>query len=201
MNLSDFLPYVLPYAKGCPEIIVELNVRLAVIELCQKSMVWREYQDKINTVALQTAYEFDITSDMQVCSFISLTFGEDTLYPISADDGKELDAAGCIEPYVYGTFTGFELRPAQEAGLPIVTYCALAPSLSAITIPDSFSQYAEAIAQGALSRILVSKGRDYFDIAGASIAKSAWNEAIADAATDALKGFARSTVRTSKVWF
>jgi hypothetical protein len=106
-----------------------------------------------------------------------------------------------LSNYAYGTFTGFELRPAQAAGLSVVTYCAVAPSITADTVPDALSQYAEVIATGTLYRLMKAKAKDYSDPNGALLALSEWNEAIADAKADALTGLARATTRTSKVWF
>jgi hypothetical protein len=115
--------------------------------------------------------------------------------------GKARDRQGHLSNYAYGTFTGFELRPAQAAGLSVVTYCAVAPSITAETVPDALSKYAEVIATGTLYRLMKAKDKDYSDSSGALLALSEWNDAIADAKADALTGLARATTRTSKVWF
>jgi hypothetical protein len=39
---SDFLPYVLPSAPGCPDPVAEFNLRLAAQEFCARTRVWRE---------------------------------------------------------------------------------------------------------------------------------------------------------------
>ena len=201
MILDDFLPYILPRAKGCPSIIANQATRLAIIELCRKAMIWREYQTAIPTVALQTAYTYSPAVNQQVCTLLSLTLVGTDVEVIDPAAGKLLDANGYTGNYAYGGFAGFELRPAQAAALSIVTYATVAPSLTATTVPDALGRYIEAIADGALSRILTAKDKEYSDIAGAVNAQSKWDDAIADAKSDALTGTARAKTRTHKVWF
>ena len=201
MKLTDLLPYILPKAKGCAEIVALFNARLAIIELCQKSLIWREYQDPQLTAANVTAYEWDVDRTQQVCMLLGLTLDGIDVDVVDPGTGKARDRQGYLSNYAYGTFTGFELRPAQAAGLSVVTYCAVAPSITADTVPDALSQYAEVIATGTLYRLMKAKAKDYSDPNGALLALSEWNEAIADAKADALTGLARATTRTSKVWF
>ncbi len=201
MTLADFLPYILPYAKGCPSIIATLNTRLAIIELCQKAMIWREYQTAIPTVALQTAYAYSPAAGQQVCTLLSMTLDGTDVPVVDPQTGKILDTECYTGNYAYGTFTGFELRPEQAAGLDIVTYATVAPTLAATTVPDALSQYMESIANGALSRILATKDKEYSDGVGAIRAQSLWDDAIADAKSDALTGFARTKTRTAQVRF
>lgn len=201
MKLSDFLPFILPKAKGCAEIVALFNARLAIIELCQKSLIWREYQDPQITFAGVTSYEWYVNENQRVCMLLEMTLGASPVDIVNPAIGKARDSQGHHGNYAYGTFTGFELRPAQAAGLPVVTYCAMAPSITADTVPDALSQYAEAIATGALSRLYKAKDKDYSDQNGAILALGEWNSAIADAKADALTGFARAKTRTSKVWW
>lgn len=201
MTLDDLLPHILPWAKGCPEIVATLNARMAIIELCQKAMIWREYQTAISTVALQTAYAYTPAANQQVCTLLSMTLDGIDVPVVDPATGKSLDAQGYTGNYAYGGFTGFELRPAQSAGIPIVTYATVAPTLSATTIPDGMAKYVGDIANGALARILASHGREYSDGAGAERAQTLWNDAIASAKSDALTGFARAKTRTSQAWF
>jgi hypothetical protein len=201
VKLADFLPYILPRAKGCPAIAPLFNARLAIIELCSKALIWREYQDPQMTYGNITSYEWDVDASQQVCLLLGLKLDGIEVDIVDPATGKARDSNGWLSNYAYGTFTGFELHPAQASGLKIVTYCALAPSITADVVPDALGQYAEAIATGTLSRLMKSKDKDYSDPNGALLALSEWNAAIADAKADAFKGFARAKTRTSKVWF
>lgn len=201
MTFDDFLPYILPRAKGCPEVTALFNARLAVTELCRKAWVWREYQAQILTLAGITGYSYVANAANHVTVLLGMSLDGTDIDVVDPNVGKLRDEDGYLTSYAYGTFSGFELRPAQAAGLVIVPYAAVVPNMATASLPDSFERYAEAIAHGALSRILTAKGKDYSDPAGAIENKMAWDEDIADAKTDADKGFARTTQRTGKVWF
>lgn len=201
MTLDDLLPYVLPHASGCPDIIAKQAIRLAAIELCTKSGIWREYQIPVITVALQTSYAYSLDLNQQVTKLRSLTLDGVDVDLVEPAIGKERDQCGDTGPYAYGGFSGFELHPAQEAGMSIVTYSEVAPSMTATTLPDGLSRYMEGLAQGALSRILTAKDKQYSDPAGAANAQAQWAGVVAGAVSDAMAGFSRATMRTTKVWF
>jgi len=201
VNLDDWLPYVLPRATGCPEPVALQHIRKAIIELCNESMVWRESQTSIAAVADQTAYAYTPAADQQVVQLLSMKVDGWPIDVVPADDGKSLVDAQSGQSFAYGTFTGFVLNPAQAAGVPIVTYSVVAPTITAVTVPDSFSRYLDGIADGALTTILAAKDKSYSDPAGAVMAKTAWELCKTTAASDAARGFARAVSRTSKVWF
>lgn len=201
MTLDDFLPYILPHAKGCSEPIAVLNARSAIIELCREALIWREYQTSVPTVALQTAYAYAPAAGQQVCKLIGVTLNGEYVEVTDPAEGKNRDTANMTANYAYGTFTGFELRPAQLAALPIVTYSAVAPSITATTVSDALGRYVELIGQGALARILGAKDKSYTDKGGADDAMGAWLDGIATAKGDALRGFSRVAVRTAPARF
>lgn len=200
MTLDDFLQYIIPHANGCPEPLASLNTRVAIIELCREALIWREYQTSVATVATQTAYAYAPAAGQQVLKLISLRLNGDDVAIVDPAAGKLYDADGVTANYAYGSFSGFELRPAQVASLPIITYAAVGPTLAALTVPDSFGRYAELIAQGALVRILNDKDKMWTDKGGAERAMAAWNDGVADAKNDALLGFSRVAVRTRPQW-
>ncbi len=201
MTLDDFTPYIAPRAKGCPDATIKFNVRLAVIELCQKALLWREYQTSVPTVALQTAYAYAPVAGQQIVRLLSAQLAGEDVPLVDPRVGKARDDAGYLSNYIYGSLAGFELRPAQVAALSIITYAAVAPTFAATTVSDTFSRYMEHIAHGALSRVLADKDKTWSDMAGATMHKSQWVDAIESAKTDAFNGFARVTQRTAKVWF
>lgn len=201
MTLDDFLPYIMHKAKGCPAVLATLNARLAVIELCRKALIWREHQTSTPTVALQTAYAYTPAANQQVVKLLSMTLAGEDVPVLDPAMGKALDTAANGGPYAYGGLIGFELHPAQEAGLAVITYSVVAPSITATTVPDSMGRYVEEIANGALSRILAEKDKEYSDPNGAALAMGLWMQAIDSAKTDAMEGFSRVTTRTGKVWF
>lgn len=41
LHLSAFLPYIMPFAPGCPRATAENQLRLACIEFCDRTWLWR----------------------------------------------------------------------------------------------------------------------------------------------------------------
>lgn len=201
MTLDEFLPYVLPRATGCPDVLAEHNIRLAIIELCRKARMWREYQLPVTTVADQTAYNYLPGADQQIIELLSLTLAAEDVNVVEPEIGKDRDKRGWVSTYAYGGFKKFELRPAQAAGLEVITYCVVAPTIDAQDVPDELTRYAEEIGQGALSRILKISDKPYTDKAGAKDAKEEWGAAIGQAITDASTGRAKVARRTTSHWF
>lgn len=203
MTLDDFLPYILPRAKGCPDYLAKRETRLAIIDFCEKSLIWRAYQPAILSVIDQTAYDYTPAADQQVMQLLGMTLAGEPVDVVDPTIGKDRDAAGHTQTYAYGTFTGFEIRPAPAAaGLEIVTYAAVAPSITATTVPDALSKYIEGISAGALARVLLGDKDDpYHDPDKAGIATGVYDAAVNKARQDALTGSARVKIRTAKVLF
>lgn len=201
MTLDDFLPYVLPRVKGCAAPLATQQVRLAIIELCKRSLLWRESQTSQNTVADQTAYAYTPGSGQQVVHLLEMWLNGSEVSVVDAEKGRRLDAASAIDVYAYGTLNGFVLKPAQVADLPIVTYGAVAPSLAATSVPDALGKYVEGIAHGAVRRLQMMPNMEFTDPMAADKLYRPWEECIGDATVDAIQGHARAEVRVQASWF
>jgi hypothetical protein len=201
VTLDDFLPYVLHRTKGAPAPIAVQAVRLAVIELCREALLWREFQTSQNTVALQTAYPYTPAAGQQVCRLLDLSLNGSDIEVVTQEKGRRLDIAQCTDTYAYGKLSGFELRPAQVVGLPIITYSAVAPSLTAATVPDDFGRYVESIAKGTLWRLYSSPDLQCYEPGKASDMLIEWMAAKGAAKGEANDGFARATTRSAAHWF
>lgn len=200
MTLDDFLPYVLPLAKGCSEPLAKQRLRLAIIDLCKRSMVWREFQTSVPTVLNQTAYAYAPATGQQVLELLEVKLNGIEVPVVSADEGKALDNANTIYTYAYGKLGGFELRPAQAAAQPIVTYSVVGPALTANTVPDAFGKYVEGIAAGALARLYATPGMEFTNAQAAGIYAGLFESTVGDATDDAMKGAARVPKRVAASW-
>lgn len=204
MKIEDLLPYVLPSAKGCPDAAATTNIRLAVIELCKRALIWREQQPPQPTADGVTAYTYMMwpEQEIQMVRLFSATLGGAEVGVVDPAIGKLRDAAGYCSPYIYGGLSGFELRPAQAPNIEIITYGAVAPSLTGeCELPDDLQRYAEAIAHGALYRLKLTPKRDYSDAQEGQFLRALFEEEVRDARSDASRGFARVVQRTKPMWF
>ena len=56
---ETLLSEIIPMVPGCPDTLIETNIRAAVIELCEKSGVYQAELDPVTTVA--NIYEYGLT--------------------------------------------------------------------------------------------------------------------------------------------
>lgn len=201
MVFDDLYPYIKPHAHGVPGLVVDHNLRAAAIELCRKALIWKEYQFPVNTIGGTTAYAYAPEPEQQVVKLISMTVDGLDVPVVSPEDGRDRDRRGNLGPYAYGTFAGFELRPAPADALSIITFAAIAPGLAVTELPDSFARYAEALAHGALLRILSEPKKDWSNPGLAGVYEKMWDIDIGTARNDATSGNARTVQRTAPARF
>lgn len=201
MTFDDLFPFVMPHVKQCPPDVARFNLRQAAIEFCTRALVWREYQAPVETVEGQTHYAYAPAAGQRVAKALSARLNGLRLSVLDPLTGKSLDGKQETEAYLYGRLDGFELHPAHAAGLPIVTYSAVCPTLTAETIPDSFERYAEQLGRGACSRIMLIPGQPFSMPTRGKDLETRFDDDIGSARTEALRGFARTAPRTQASWF
>jgi len=201
VTLDDFLPFVLPKVKNCPEGTATFEIRNAIIDLCRRGLIWRRHQDPVMTVADQTEYDYAPEVGQEVVKLLTATLNGLDIPVITPDGANALTSRGESSPYINGGLLGFDLHPAQAAGLPIVTYCAVCPTLTATTVPDDFSRFAEAIGWGAVARLQQTAGQDFYLPVSGKDYESRFDAAVAKASTAAAKGFSRAQPRAVASWF
>ena len=200
--LSAFLPFILPQCKHCPDVTVEFNVLQACIELCKKSSIWREWLPTRNTQANTTFYAYAPATGQRVHKLLQVTLAGQEVQLVDAVKGRALDARQAYGPYAYGKPDGFELRPAQAAGLELLTLCAVHPTQAAEEVPDwLLENHGEDVAKGALYRLHGHVGRDYAQPNLVAFEKECWERAIAAITNKATRAHAATQPRIRPVWF
>lgn len=199
MIIDDFLPFVLPHVKNCPNEVARHHIRQAIIELCDRALVWREYQDAVTTVADQSAYAYAPAAGQQVKKLLSAKMDGLNL---SVVDPTMSMANTSSDASITGGLNGFEISPAPAGGKVIVTYSAVAPTLSADTVPDGLGTFAEQIGHGARGSIMLLPDEPYTnDAKGAAWRMKFEQEDIPLAQEKAFRGFGRSAPRSYAAWF
>lgn len=202
MLLADALTYVLPEVVGCPDIAAIPALRLAAIDFCQRSLVWKDTTPAISTVIGQAAYAYAPAAGTVVARLDSLTLDGEDVDVLSPGDGQAKIARKSTDTFAFGKLGGLVLMPAPAAaGLQIVPFCSLAPSATAESIPDELAaRYIEKIAKGAIWRLKNTSNKTYTDKAGALDALGVFEAGINDARSDASTGGASVVMRTASVW-
>lgn len=202
MILDDLLGFVLPHVKQCPTATAIFHLRQAVIELCTKALVWREYQAEVLTVDGQPFYAYAPAAGQRVTKLLSATLNSLDVPVIDPRTGKAAAAVRLSSlGYIFGRLDGFELHPVQAAGLPIVTYSAVCPTLASESLPDHFDRYAEQLSRGALARIMMVADQPFSNPAMGKEFGRRFEDDIGDARVEAWRGFARTTPRSVASWF
>jgi len=193
MLYADILPYVLPHAPACPNLMAEQCIRQAAIELFRRANLWWN-EFSLTSVANQAAYALGtpsgITELAEVKKIESVTLAGALVDPVpvgyavaSQDNSESLDLAYTLD------LRTVILSPAPtEAALPIKVRAWLVPSIASTQIPDApATQYIEVIAAGALARVLVLP-QPWKDPAMAGVYADQFNTGVSRASNSAARG-------------
>lgn len=177
VQLTEFLPMVLPLAPTVPEPVAEFNLRLAAIEFCERTRCWRQIITKpingakITLVAPRYAaiHEFE-HADWDGIPLSPVQFSDVALEDMTPDQGQpeyisqaSPDSVMLYPPVTTGTLTlSVFLKPrgGQEFGGnpddPLEDAYNVVPQFL-------YAQHGEQIAFGALARILAIPQQSFTD--------------------------------------
>jgi hypothetical protein len=166
-SLDSFLTYVRPWAPGVSDPTAHKNIRLAAIEFCERTRLWR-YED-----------DYDVTEED--CNGGIFTPNGSILHDIETVmfDGRELDPIATRDldrhekgwrtnessgglPKFYTQIAQNTLRIVPAMAGHVYLCLRLKPSQDCTDIPDFIrNEYAEVIGWGALGRILTVPGQSF----------------------------------------
>lgn len=206
---EDFFPYVLPDVVGAPEPIVVHHIRNACIEFCSKTSILTRDHDPITVIQGQVDYDLEPPSGYLVVRVQKAWLDNMPLDPVAPDFVREAAVYNRLyESYNAGSVStprGFLQkderslslwpRPDRKYKNGLTMRVALKPTRSSTQIEDVILEdYAEAIAQGALYRLMVSPGKAYSNAEMAAINKGLFDQAINAARIKANHGHLRANV-------
>ena len=160
---------ILPYVPGCPDSLVETNLRSATIELCEKSRAYTFDLDPISTVSGTFEYDFDQPTGTDVHSGNDLDPISPRSLELNFPDWRNRSAIPRV--YLQKTPDTFWLVPVPNSSATdaIQLSVALKPTRTASSISTDFStDYRDAILYGALYRLLRIPSRDWTDAPAAA---------------------------------
>lgn len=185
LRLSEFLPYVTPYAPGVPDPVAEASIRQAAIEFCKRTRCWREVRKVSvtdqNTVTVPAPY-FASIHVIEYASFISADGARRRLDAIAYDELADmpdhyLTRAGVPERFTQSEPNMVRFFPIMPGDLEFSTI--LTPRLGQDfqagdandpvqdafnTVPQFlFTRFGEEISHGALSRLLMQPQTRWHD--------------------------------------
>ena len=168
-SFESLVKDVLPYVPGCPDSLIQTNIRSAAIELCEKSKAFTFDLDPITTISGEYEYEFDQPSGTEVHQILWATYDGNDLDPISPRS-LELnypdwrDKTGTPTVYLQKTVNTFWLVPVPNDGKELLVNVALNPTRTTNNIDTEFSNtYRDGIIYGTIFRLLRIPQKEWTD--------------------------------------
>lgn len=165
---DELYPLILVEAPGCPEPTIDAAINRACWEFCEHSLAWQEDLDAVPVRAGTDVYEFDIPSQSLLVAIVSAKL-----------DGSTIDAG---RSYSLPTWLEVRLHPTPGGDGSLALRAALKPALNASSLPGILTtRYADAVAEGAKSRIKRMVGKAWSDPAGAAVCDQEFRRLTAEA--------------------
>jgi hypothetical protein len=201
---ESLLPEIIPMVPGCPDTLIENNIRAAVIELCEKAAVLQAELDPVTTIAGIYEYDLEPPTDTVVHKIMWVVHDGKEIEPISTNlleqrkqNWRDADNRGTPEYFVKTSQSLFWMVPIpnETKASSTILRVQLKPTQTSTTADDELmSEYRDTIVNGALFRLLRLPSKDWTDFAGAQVYGSLFAEGIAQAdrrARNADAGIAR----------
>lgn len=157
----SFIPYIAPYVKGAPDDLMAHMARLAAIEFARESgtitqELWIDAQAGVSDYPLKADDCYTVTSIKAVCcGSIQLKPIRDASCNTKCLRGYRFDAPRDL--YVYPP-------PQEDMCNAIKVSAVVIPGQDSCTVnPILYHEHAELIADGAVSRLLMTKGASWYD--------------------------------------
>lgn len=219
MLFSEFLSGILVDVPGCPDFAIEREVRNAAIQLCRRSLCWRQKLDPITVLANVGSYTLDKpTSGTRIIKIYDVVLSTPSIDPAIAQpdvrllQSKTVQALDAANPtwrqsqaqalaasYLSISPTLFYTQDTPDAillaGVPVMNgtldvLASVAPTITA-TGMDAWvaEQHYEAIIHGAKARLMAIPQKPWTDFNAAAWHTTEFDTAISGANVEAAQGF------------
>jgi hypothetical protein len=198
---ANFYDYVLPDVPGAPTAAVDLALRQAAIAFCEQSLAWRYNHPDIEVTSGTAQYAFVPPAEAVVHAIHYAAWNGDeiatrvdesnvTIYDWRNDTGTPR--------FVFGGATSLTLVPTPDADGTLALEVILKPAPDATGVDDSiFNEFREAIAHGALTRLMLSPKKPYTSPQLATFHQQAFTIKTAAAGMRAARNYTRAPIQTS----
>lgn len=168
VTFESFLPAVAPLVPDCPDLVILDALRKASNQFCRESALWTVTNDAQSAVADEGEYDIDSPTGTVPVILEAVSYNG---VPLTAKTPSQLDAlivdwanaSGLPTYYVRSADDVVRLVPMPESDAEdaIVMRVAVAPDpLTGIGVEDIVAnKFYEAIAAGALARLLLMPGK------------------------------------------
>lgn len=205
---EDFFPNILPEVPGAAEMVVANAVKNAVIEFCEKSLILQRDHDPITLLEGIVDYDLEPPAGYLVIKVMKAWLENNELSPLAPDFVREAavynrlfssyqKANSTPRAYLQKDERTISVWSPPEKKYPngLTLRVALKPTRASTEVEDVILEdYAEVIASGALSRLMMSAGKPYNNLDMAAVHKGLFQQGINVARSRALHGQVRSNL-------
>lgn len=202
---SDLLDDVLPSLGADPsDPVTEYAIKRAVIDFCAGSWVWKIFPDNITTTANEAAYDLEPPAGADIATIVSIELDG---VPLTNKSPEWLNqnlpgwrtTQATPKHYTQVDTEQVILAPLPPSSTSVLTLTlALQPSQASTGFPSWIaSQFMYAIADGALSRLMLMPNKPWTDLPNGQDRRSQFNAAIANARAGAAGALGRAPVRVT----
>lgn len=200
-EIDDLLPFVLPYAQKCPELVAIPKIRDAARRYCTATRIWRESETM--TVSSPECTGISTIPDAALVAIEAAILDGTPLTPKTVGwldselpgwDHYEEDVAAAryITQLAENTVT---VVPKATGSLTL--RAILKPSLTAYTVPDILVEnHAVAIGKSAAAELLMMPDPDWQNPQLALVLRQDFDRAIAEARSQAQRGQQQARTRS-----
>ncbi len=189
---DQFLPLVLPFVPGCPDLVAEEEVRNAAEEFFDRSKAWRIWTAEQDTVVNQSDYAPTIPSNTRLVKLIAAKL--DGLDLDIDDSHGDMTAGLPLAAYTYD-LVNITLWPTPaSAGQKLKVNLAMTITSAATGLDDNlFNSFRLQIAEGAIARLAAHADKPYSNAGVAGLHAGKFSDCIEKAKT--ARSYGNSTQR------
>jgi hypothetical protein len=200
---TAFLPDVMPSVVGCADPVAVTAVRNACIEFCANTQYWQEVQDEVVLTATDFPYTVPAPTGAQTVQVLAVAVNGRPLGPTTQDelDSRIVDwRTKTGDPQVFFQYNpdelGVYLLPDANRTYSFQLRVAYAPNRTAAGVVSFvYEKHLEAIAAGALTRLLALPAQPWSNPQLAAYYRGFFNNAMTAATIEAQKSFNRVGMR------
>jgi hypothetical protein len=189
ITYESLLPEILPMVPGCPDTLIENNIRAAVVELCDKASVYQAELDPVTTVSGLFEYDLEPPSGTSVRKILWATHQGKDLEPTTTTLleqrlPKWREDSGVPEYFIQQNSATFILAPIPSVTIvgSTIVRAVLRPTHTSTSCDnDVMNDYRDTIINGALFRLLRIPNKDWSDMKGAAVYGELFSRGVDDA--------------------
>jgi hypothetical protein len=165
-SLDSFLGHVRPWAPGVPDPTAYKNIRLAAIEFCERTRLWR-FEDDFAVTAAECdegvcTPSGSVLHDIEVVMFNGQELAAKATRDLDRlEKGWRTGETGGGLPKYYTQLAENTLRIVPAMDGQVYLCLRLKPTQTTMDLPGFLDNYREVIAWGALGRLLTIPGQSY----------------------------------------